>query len=156
MEQICLDGSLTLSFPDGFRKLSEAELGQMRAIQSGPGVCLRNEEAHIVVSLGYRHAGLLSALLSAKDLIKSAENRIAGAMRAFNYRLTEYQTRSLGNKTAQCFQYAYEAQNTEMAGECCAVKAGKTIYYLHFYVRNECRDKGFRLWRNILAEARWA
>ena len=91
-----------------------------------------------------------------KDLIKSAQGRIAGVMRPFGYRLTEYKPRNVGGRDASCFQYAYTAQNTEMMGECCAVKEGKTVYYLHFYVRAAFQEEGFRLWQDILAKAQWA
>ena len=35
------------------------------------------------------------------------------------------------------------------------VKEGKIIYYLHFYVREACGEEGFRLWKQVLADARW-
>ena len=156
MEKITLNEQVTLTFPDGFRKLTDDEQRQMRAIQSGPGVCLKNEEKHIILSLGYRRTGFFDTLLNGKDLIKSAQGRIAGVMRPFGYRLTEYKPRNVGGRDASCFQYAYTAQNTEMMGECCAVKEGKTVYYLHFYVRAAFQEEGFRLWQDILAKAQWA
>lgn len=156
MEKIVLNEALTLAFPDGFRKLDEGELSRLRMLQSGPGICLRDDDRHIIVSLGYRQAGWLAGLLSGKDLIKNAQDRIAGVMRPYGYRQTGCQDRRVGSKTAQAFQYAYVAQDTEMVGECCAVKEGKTIYYLHFYVRKACREDGLRLWQEILADARWA
>ena len=152
MERINLNNTLHLTFPEGFRKLNEEEMKQMRTVQQGPGVCLRNDDRHIIVSLGYRKAGLLDALLNG-DLIKSAQNRISGAMRACQYHLTGYQSCRVGDKTAQSFQYTYTAQNTDMVGECCALQVGKTIYYLHFYVRKPFEDDGLRLWKEILESA---
>lgn len=35
MEKITLDGSLTLTFPDGFRKPQGDELAQLNALQAG-------------------------------------------------------------------------------------------------------------------------
>ena len=155
METTTLNEALRFSFPDGFRKLSEAEMKQMKLLQSGPGVCLRDEDRHIIVSLGYRRAGLFDAILGGKDLVKSAQSRIAGVMRPYGYQLAASASCPVGNKTGQYFQYTYTAQNTEMVGECCAIKEGKTIYYLHFYVRKTSRDEGFALWREILQNARW-
>ena len=155
MEKIILNETLALTFPDGFRKLDEAELSQMKTVQSGSGICLRNDDQHIIVSLGYRRAGLLSAFFSDKDLIKSAQGRIAAVMRRYSYQLGAYDRCCISDKTAHFFTYGYVAQNIRMAAECCAIREAKTIYYLHFYVRESSRDTGFSLWRGILANAQW-
>ena len=76
-------------------------------------------------------------------------------MRPYSYRLIGYEDRRVGDRAARSFQYAYVAQGVGMAAECCAVKEGKTIYYLHFYVREACGEEGFRLWKQVLADARW-
>ena len=150
-----MNDTLSLTFPDGFEKLDEAQLQQLRAMKSRPGICLRDEEKHIIVSLAYKGAGILSWVLNGKDLVKSAQSRLAAAMRRFGYRLTGYEERRIGSKPAQSFQYAYVAQGIGMRGECCAIKEGKAIYYLHFYVRETYMEEGFRLWKQILADAGW-
>ena len=153
METVILNDSLRFSFPDGFRKMSEEELKQVCTYKSGPGVCLRDDDRHIIVSLGHRRAGLLAALLNGKDLIKSAQSRIAGVMKPFGYRLTGYQDRVLAGKTAPSFQYTYTAQGVRMVGECCALKMNKTLYYLHCYVRQSCLEEGSQTWKEILETA---
>ena len=153
MEKICLNNSLHIVFPDGFIRLSKEELDQMRTLQSSPGECLRNPEKHIIVSLSFRSAGLLSQLAGSDSMIKNSQNTITRAMRSYGYQLIGYSDRQTGGKPAKCFRYAYTAQNTEMLGECCAIKEGKTFYYLHFYVRKACSEEGFRLWDSILENA---
>ncbi len=155
MEKITLNDTLELTFPDGFRKLTEAEMKQQAITQSGPGVCLKDEDRHIVVSLGWRRTGLLDALLNGKDLTKSAQGRIANVMRPYGYQLTGYLNRQAGGESISGFGYTYTAQNIAMEGECCAVKKDKTVYYLHFYARKAFRDEAFRLWEEILKNARW-
>ena len=155
MEKINLNNALSLSFPDGFQRLSETEMKQLRFAKPGAGECLRDDERHIIVSLAYKGAGFLSGLLGSGDLIKNAQSRIAGVMRLYSYRLIGYEDRRVGDRAARSFQYAYVAQGVGMAAECCAVKEGKTIYYLHFYVREACGEEGFRLWKQVLADARW-
>jgi len=153
MENIILNDSICFSFPDGFRKMSEEEQQPFRMDQSGPNVSLRDEDRHIIVSLGYRYAGLMAAFLSDKDLIKNAQSRIASAMQSFGYRLTGYQDRVLAGKTISSFQYTYTTQGVQMVGECCAMKEGKTIYYLHCYVRQSCMEEGIQIWKEILETA---
>ena len=150
-----MNDTLSLTFPDGFEKLDEAQLQQLRAMKSSPDVCLRDEEKHIIVSLAYKRAGFLSGVLNGRYLIKSAQSRLAAAMRGYGYRLTGYEDRRVGSKAAQSFQYAYVAQDVGMRGECCAIKEGKAIYYLHFYVRETYAEEGFRLWKQVLADADW-
>ena len=155
MEMISLNNALSFSFPDGFRKMSEAEIKQLRRSNPGTGECLRDDDRHIIVSVAYKGAGFLTELLMGRDLIKNAQSRIAGAMRPYGYQLTGYEDRRVGDRTAQSFQYAYVAQGIRMTAECCAVKEGKAIYYMHLYVREACSEEGFRLWKQVLAEARW-
>ena len=151
-----MNDTLSLTFPDGFEKLDEAQLQQLRAMKSSPGICLRDEEKHIIVSLAYKGAGILSWVLNGKDLVKSAQSRLAAAMRRFGYRLTGYEDRRVGSKTARSFQYTYTAQGIGMKAECCVIKEEKAIYYLHFYVRESYAEEGIRLWKQVLADADWA
>ena len=148
-----MNDTLSLTFPDGFEKLDEAQLQQLRAMKSSPDVCLRDEEKHIIVSLAYKRAGFLSGVLNGRDLIKSAQSRLAAAMRGYGYRLTGYEDRRVGSKAAQSFQYAYVAQDVGMRGECCAIKEGKAIYYLHFYGRAEEEDSCRAVIASVLGSA---
>ena len=156
MEKITLDGSLTLTFPDGFRKPEGSELAQLNALQADPGALIRNDDLHIIASLGCKRGNFLLALLNNKDLLKNTESKVAASMRSFGYRKTETGEYQLGGKKALFFRYAYEAKETPMVGECVVLKEGKTVYYLHFYVREACREEGLRLWKDILARAVWA
>ncbi len=155
MEQIALNNALILSFPDGFRKLNDAELNQWRAAQSGASACFRDDDRHIIVSLGFRKEGLLSGLLNGNDLIKPAQRRMAWVMRAYGYQWLKEDTRLVGGKEARCFQYTYTAQGISMLGECCAIREGKILYYLHCYVRREYEEPGLQTWKDVLAKARW-
>ena len=150
-----MNDTLSLTFPDGFEKLDKDQLQPLRVMSSSPGICLRDEEKHIIVSLAYKRAGFLSGVLNGQDLVKSTQSRLAAAMRGYGYRLSGYEDRRVGSKTAQSFQYAYVAQDVGMRAECCVFKEEKTIYYLHFYVRETCAEEGFRLWKQVLTDAIW-
>ena len=156
MKTITLNDSLHFSFPDTFQKMSEKETQQLRMDPSGPSVSLRDEGRHIIVSLGHRRAGLLAAILNSKDLIKNTQSQIASVMQPFDYRLTGYQDRVLAGKITPSFQYTYLAKGIQMVGECCVLKADKTIYYLHCYVRQSGMEEGIQLFKEILETARFS
>ena len=156
MENIALNNALTLSFPDGFRRLTEAETNKLTFIEAGEGVCLRDEARHILVSLGYKKVGLLPRLtLDSVDVAKASQARVAAAMKAYGYGQLRWQNGRMDGKKACGFRYTYQAQGVDMAGDCCVVKDGGVIYYLNAYVREAGQEESFRLWEEILDAARW-
>ena len=71
---IDLDDKLTLSFPEGFHVLDGAEQGALQFYGGSPGTCLSDPERHILISLGRKSMGGLSALLiNAKDAARRME-----------------------------------------------------------------------------------
>ena len=148
--------TLTMTFPDGFRKLSDSETAGFARVGSGPALVLKDEEKHIITNLGYKDQGrLLAMLVSEKDRIRKAEQAIAEASREYGYRLLGFGERSVGGRTGSSFQYAYQAQGVDMTAECCIVREGKAFYYLYVYVREAGREESFRCWQEILDQAQW-
>ena len=42
-----------------------------------------------------------------------------------------------------------------MHGETCAIKHNKVLYYLHIYMRRELKEECTKIWKDILATAKW-
>lgn len=69
MERMTLNNELQFPVPEGFHVMDEEEMSGMTMLAAGPGVCLKDPERHMVVSVGYKKAGLLtSKMLSQKDI----------------------------------------------------------------------------------------
>lgn len=157
MEQITLNKQLTLTFPDGFRKLDANEVKALSSAGSENAEALKNEEAHLMVSMGFKKAGgLAGLLLKEADMVKAAEKGIAKASAPFGYKLAGFGERTVGGKEAKSFRYTYTAQGVAMTGEGVVVKAGGFYYYLYLYAREALQDAGFAAWQEILDSARWA
>ena len=75
MQDIILNQVLQFSFPETFRVMSEEEVAQLNVIGRGEGVCLKSEELHIVISMGWKQeGGFFTKLLVGKDLVAPMES----------------------------------------------------------------------------------
>ena len=150
------NNSLSLSIPDSFRKLDEAERKKMNMLADGPGMCFSDPDRHIIISIGWKELGLLPSLLvSARDAADNSQKAISQAMQPYGYRFHETFAEDIGGKSAPGFSYEYEAQGISMHGETCVIKHNKVLYYLHIYMRRDLKEDSTKLWKNILATAKW-
>jgi hypothetical protein len=155
-QQVTLNQILSLSYPEGFHIMTEAEKGSLNVLEAGPGEVLYDPARHIMISIGWKVLGKVPAmLLSAKDAIKVTESQISGPMQAYGYQMHGFFSKKIGSEKAEGFSYSYKAQGIEMHGESYVVKYKKTFYYLQLYVREELKDESLALWEEILSSAGW-
>ena len=148
---------LTLSWPEGFHQMDEAEWSRFKLLADGEGAGLSDPERHMIVTAGYRQAGGFSAaLLSAKDLAKNMEKQICKSMAALGCRSEGLKTRAVGGREAHGLRYTYTAHGIAMTGESWVVKEKKEIWYLHCYLRTELREASLPVWEEILDGAEFA
>jgi len=105
---------LTLSYPDGFHIMDAGEKEKLNFLGGSTGECLNDPDRHIIISIGYKSAGGLGFLVSAKDAAKRTEAAIRKPMQAFSYHLNGFDKRSIGGEDAEGFRYEYEAQGISM------------------------------------------
>jgi hypothetical protein len=150
------NNTLSLSFPDDFHVMNNDERKKLKMLADGPGECLTAPEKHIVISIGWKELGLFPSLLvSAKDAADNSQKAISKAMQPYGYRFRETFAEDIGGKSAPGFSYEYEAQCIAMHGETCVVKHNKVLYYLHIYMRREFKGESTKIWKDILATAKW-
>ena len=147
-----LTHELEMTFPEGFHEMGPEELSGLQFIAEGPGVCLKDPERHVVVSVGWKQIGAFAGLmLNTKDIAGNMEKTIRKAMEPFRYEAGKSVERRIGGETARGISFSYTAAgDIGMAGESLAMKRGKTIYYLHFYTRREMEEENRRIWEEIL------
>lgn len=156
MEFVTLNSELKFPVPDGFHVMDEEEMSGMTMIAVGPGICLKDPERHIVVSVGYKKAGLLtSKMLSQKDIATKSEGSIRQAMKPYRYWPDGAGKREVGGLAADGFRYLYSAQETDMYAETYVLKKGKTFYYFHVYMRAALKEKSMPVWEEMLGSASW-
>ena len=156
METITIQ-SLTLSYPEDFSILDEAERAKMRFAEEGEGVCLSAPELHILISLAWTLTGpLIPRLLGSRELAERKQGAVRRPLSLTDYKLGDMLRRSVGGECAEGFCYTYTAQDIPMYGETLVVKAGRVFYYLHFYARQELKAESLPVWEAFLASARWA
>ena len=148
--------SLRLSFPDGFHVMDNDERQKLKMLVDGPGECLTDPDRHIIISIGWKELSLFPSLLvSSKDAADNSQKAISQAMQPYGYRFRETFAENIGGKSAPGFSYEYEAQGISMHGETCVIKHNKVLYYLHIYMRRELKGESTKIWKDILATAKW-
>ncbi len=154
MRDIILNDELKLSLPDGFRVMDEAERGRLHMLAEGGGICVSDPDRHILISAGWKQAGMLAGMLvNERDLAKNMETSVSRALAQSGYRGEEAVRKTIGGLEASGFRYTYTAEGICMAGESLAFKSGKTLYYIHLYAREESREASLKIWDEILASA---
>lgn len=122
----------------------------------GPGTCLRDEERHIVLSVGWQPLNpLVSMLVSAKDAAVNAEKRIRKPMEPYGYKPEGTVSGDMGGEKAEGYCYSYEASGVPMYGETRAVKHKNVLYYFNYYTRAALREENLPVWQGILDSVRW-
>ena len=155
-QTITFHQKLKLTFPEGFREMSQAERGNLTMIAEGPGSCLTDPERHIIVSVGWRPLGRWTSLiLSAKDAAKNMAGSIRNAMAPYGCRVTRASGKRIDGEGAEGVCFDYTVQEIGMYGESYVVKRDRVFYYLHVYVREEAKGESLNLWEEILSTAKW-
>ena len=156
MENLFLNEELELQCPDGLAAMTEEERSRLVLIEDGPGECLSDPEKHMIVSIGWKTVGgLTAAVLSQKDAAKNMESKIRKPMKAFGYKAEGSGDKNIGSKCGSGCRYSYEVQGTGMYAESYVVKSGKTFYYFNFYTRTETKDRSLPAWEELLGSALW-
>lgn len=144
---------LKLSFMDGFREMTEDEIKQLNFYKDGPGVCVKDPQRHILITVGWNKTTFGTLMISAKEAAQNAESKISKPMQANGYQLDSFYERKLGGEKACGYRYHYTAQDIKMTGETWVVKRNKSFYYLNFYARTELEADSLEIWNQILDTA---
>ena len=145
---------MKLRFPEGFRMFSEEEMKKQNFLKEGTGNCLKDEERHILVSVAWKKAGLLSLLAEPSEAVRSMEKQIAAPMKDYGYVLEDFMNKRVGDTDLYGFRYSYRAQDIGMTGESFILKKDKVFYYLHVYYRTELTESR-KTWDDILSSLEW-
>ena len=147
MNSVIFGDKLTLLYPDGFHIMGSTEKGNMQFFGDSEGECLSDPERHMLISVGKKSIGSISALLlSANDEAKKTEKIIRKPMSSYGYQLDGFTSRKIGAEKAEGFCYNYESQGIGMYGESYVVKYDRTFYYLNLYARRELKSENLDVW----------
>jgi hypothetical protein len=136
--------------------MSEEEVAQLNVIGRGEGVCLKSEELHIVISMGWKQeGGFFTKLLVGKDLVAPMESCYRKRMKPFGYMKNEDLQRQVAGETARGLRYNYQVNGTGMTGESFVLTRDNTRYYLHVYYRTQLGNESREVWKSILDSAGW-
>ena len=150
-----LNEELELTYPEGFHVMDEKEMSELHFLEEGAGLCLSDPQRHIILTVGWKNAGLAGMMLNAKDAAKKAESAVAGAMKPFGIRSYGLEEGTVGGKKSYSFRYEYTAKETGMTGVTHTVKSGNTFYYFNYYGRTELNGESLPVLEEILGSVIW-
>ncbi len=149
MTEYVLNDELKISFPEGFHEMDPEKRERLNFLEEGEGSCFTDPDRHILVSIGWKTInGFASMMLNAEDIAGNTEKAFARAMASSGYCFVEKREKKAG--TLPGFRYEYTAQEIGMTGESYVLKHGKTVYYLHVYVRTQLLKESIEVTDAIL------
>ncbi len=155
-KEMTLNGTLSLSCPDGFHVMNEEERASLKLLGKGPGEVLADPERHILLSIGWKPIGGLTALLlSSKDAFRGMRPQLLKALKPFFCKETGRLSALIGGEKAEGLSYEYESGGIGMSGRSYVVKHGKAFYFLHFYVRTALQEESLPVCDGILESVSW-
>ena len=155
METMTLNGQLTITAPDGFHEMDEAERSKLNFYGEPANCCISDPDRHIIITAAWKTSGFAALVLSARENIKKMEQAVKKPMAPYGYKLEEFFTDSVGGVTADGFRYSYTAQEVPMNCEIRCVKKGKTFYYIHCYMRTALLTESRKVIREMLTQGEW-
>lgn len=152
MEYLMISDQLKLPCPDGFHLMSDEEKAKLNFLEEGEGFCLRDENRHMLVSIGWKKTGMLTAmLLSDISLERNMESSIRQGMQPYGFQQETHLNRQIAGGNAAGFRFTYTAQNTDMLSESYVLRSGHSVIYFHLYARNALREESLPVWNDLLA-----
>ena len=150
MNRLNWNDEFFMELPEGFVLMSEEDLKAAGLKTGGNILGARNQARHLLISGGWKNAGLLRMLLNEKDAEENSEREILKAMKPYGGTLSERLRREIGGLNAEGFSYGYTAQDIPMTAEMYVIKSGSTFCYFYGYYRTEGKAEGHALWNEML------
>ncbi len=149
--RISLDKKLYMDCPEGFRRLSEAELQKMNLVANGKGLCISDSVRHIVITVTWTQANALSAwLMGTREAASSMGRHIGKRMKQFSYEWLDDVKREIDGQVARGIKYQYIVKDIHMTGESLVVKSEENLFYFHMYARTVRRNESLEIFHDIL------
>ena len=136
MNNVKINNELNLTYPDGFFVMDEEALTKyFRTPQDRWGVY--NEAEHIILSVSWKKAGILSFFHDAESVLIDIEGRMR--RRLLNYqRVTEYKMNIAKNKAYGVrFEYRVNDARIVHVGDLISFKYKNKYYLIHYITRKE-------------------
>ena len=152
---------MNFNFPASFREMDPAEYSIFLVNKNGEGAAFKDEEAHIVISLGCKKTGALAGLaLKMADPVSTMKKSLKRAMASCNYRTTGMIEADFGGTPAKGIRYTYSAKDSsgamiDMVAESYVIRRPGTLYYFHYYTRAALEEENRGVKDAIVGSAEW-
>lgn len=148
--------TMSISYPEGFRELSAAEIAQMNTTSGPPQFAINDPDRHMIVSIAWREAsGFQAFMFNAQDVVKEMEKQIARATKSLGYQRDKFFKREADGLMGAGFSYMYTADGIDMCSEAYSFEKDRIFYYLYFYYRKELIEEGRAASEEMLQSIRW-
>lgn len=154
---ITINNTLTLSYPEGFYVMDPAEREKLPVVGKSDFASIKDPDRHILIAADFKPLGRLASMfMNARDAAGNTWETIRKPLRSCGLREYGAVCADMGGEQAEGFSYGYTVQGIDMFAQYLAVKRGKVIYALHFFVREALREEGLKIWNEILSALQWS
>ena len=140
MKNAIFDKNISLEFPEDFYEMNEQEIQKF----FGAGLLrfgARNEEKHVILSLGKTNKSFLNLLASPKNVLTGAESNMSKNLKDYK-RLEEFDVEMLSKSgSGICFEYSAKDTGVKQFCEMAVIKIKSVLYITYCLSRLEDKDK---------------
>ena len=134
MNTASINNELNLTYPDGYKEMSEEELARYFSSPANRWGAY-NADEHIILSVSWTKAGFFSFMSDAESVLIGAEGRMRRNL--LNYqRISSFKT-TVASKKARGIRFEYRVNDARLVqvGDLIVFKQKNKYYAVHFITR---------------------
>lgn len=157
MNEALINGGLSISYPDGFHVMDDAEQARIFLEEAPNRWGIWDTGRHIIIALMWNtSSGFLAKLSSPKSQAERVEARARKAYKAAGYRCLGFSETQVAGRDAHAVRFEYQVQGVQQVAEVAVFNDKATYYFVYGYLRKENAEVGDAVLDEVLASIRLA
>jgi hypothetical protein len=155
MTECSIEGGLSISFPEGFRVLTEEEMDAMYLDSNHDRWGIVDEALHVTLCIFYHRSGrIISKLGDAEVVCKNTERNLSKALKGYGYRMSGFRDSEISGHRVKGFSYDYVLRDVEYSCGVDVLKVGNICYTFYRYTRKEGPEAGGQALDGIMSSVK--
>lgn len=155
MNDVTINGKLSISYPESFHVMDEAEQTRVFLEDASNRWGIWDTDQHIIIALMWNTSnGVFAKLSNPKDQVKRAEAKARKTYKANGYRCLGFSETLVADRNAHAVSFEYQIQGVDQVATIVVFQEKATCYFTYFYARKENAEASRKVLDEVLASYR--